>query len=83
MQILLQVVPSVANYQVWWPYKIDISFCKKIIHELLFCDNLFLIFFSFCGNNLRTLRLTLPHVVTVKHVSDMKNRKIQIFKKHF
>ena len=46
MQILLQVVPSVANYQVWWPYKIDISFCKKIMHELLFCDNLFFFFFA-------------------------------------
>ena len=30
MQILLRVVPSFANYQVWWPYKTDISFCKKL-----------------------------------------------------
>ena len=74
MQILLQVVPSIANYQVWWPYKIDISFCKKIIHELLFCDNLF--FFFFCQNNFKILRLKLTHVVAVKYVSDMKNRKI-------
>ena len=34
------------------------------------------IFFFFCQNNLRILRLKLTHVVVVKHVSDMKNRKI-------
>ena len=75
MQILLLVVPSFANYQVLWPYKTYISFCKKTLHELLFCDNPFFFFF-FGRNNLRILRLKLTHVVIVKHVSDIKNRKI-------
>ena len=30
MQILSRVVPPFANYQVQWPYKISISFCKKL-----------------------------------------------------
>ena len=82
MQILLRVVPSLANYQVWWPYKTNIS----TLHELLFCDNLFFLlffFFSFCRNNLKILRLKLTHVVVLKHFSDKKNRKFSIFKKHF
>ena len=76
MEILLQVVPSFANYQVWWPHKIDISFCKKFYMNS-FCDNLFFLgfFFSFCQNNLRILRLKLTHVVVVKYISDMKNEK--------
>ena len=72
MQILLQVVPSFAKYQVWWPYKTDISFCKKIYMNSSFVTT----FFSFCRNNLRILRLKLTYVVIVKHVCDMKNRKI-------
>ena len=69
MQILLQVVPSFANYQVWWPYKTDISFCKKIYMNSSFVTT----FFFFCQNN---LRLKLTHVVVVKHVNDMKNRNV-------
>ena len=34
------------------------------------------LFFFFCQNNLRILRLKLTHVVVVKHVSDMKNIKV-------
>ena len=72
MQILLQVVPSFANYQVWWPYKTDIS----TLHELHFRDNLFFFFFFLIyRNNLKILRLKLTHVVILKHVSDKKNRK--------
>ena len=73
MQILLQVVPSFANYQVWWPYKTNISFCKKLYMNSSFVT---IFFFSFCRNNLKILRLKLTHVVVVKHVSDMKNRKV-------
>ena len=75
MQILLQVVPSFANYQVWWLYKTDISFCKKLYMNSSFVTTFF--FFSpFCRNNLRILRLKLTHMVVTKHISDMKNRKV-------
>ena len=74
MQILLQVVPSFANYQVWWPYKTDISFCKKIYMNSYFVTTFF--FFPFCRNSLKILRLKLTHVVVVKHVNDMKNRNV-------
>ena len=71
MQMLLQMVPSFANYQVWWPYKTNISFCKKLYINSFVTT----FFFSFCGNNLRILRLKLTQVVVVKHISDMKNEK--------
>ena len=79
MQILLQVVPSFANYQVWWTHKTNISFCKKLYVSSSFVKT----FFFFFGNNLKILRLKLLHVVAVKYVSDMKKRKVQIFKNHF
>ena len=81
MQVLLRVVPSFANYQVWWPYKIDISFCKKLYMNSSFVTTFF--FFSFCRNNLRILSLKLTYMVVVEQVNDMKNRNVQIFKKHF
>ena len=46
MQILLRVVPSLANYQVWWPYKTDISFCGK-----LYMNSSFVTIFFFSINN--------------------------------
>ena len=76
MQILLQVVPSFANYQVWWPYKTDISFSKKLYMNSSFVKTFFLFCFSFCQNNLRILRIKLTHMVVVEHVNAMKNRKI-------
>ena len=75
MQILLQVVPPFANYQVWWPYRISISFCKKLYMKSSFVATFFF-FFSFCRYNLRILRFKLPHVVAIKHVSDINNRKV-------
>ena len=72
MQILLQVVPSLANYQVWWPYKTYISFCKNLYMNSSFVT----FFFLFCRNNLRILTFKLTLVVVVKHVSDIKNRKV-------
>ena len=74
MQILLRVVPSLANYQVLWPYKTDISFYKKLYMNSSFVTTFF--FFPFCRNNLRILRLWLTHVLVVKHASDMKNRNV-------
>ena len=44
MQILLKVVPSFANYKVWWPYKIDISFCKKLYMNSSFVTTFFFFF---------------------------------------
>ena len=76
MQILLQVVLSFANYQVWWPYKTDISFCKKLYMNSSFVTTFYLFIFSFCRNNLRILRLKLTHMVVVKHVNDMKSRNV-------
>ena len=61
MQILLRVVPSFANYQIWWLYKIDIPFCKKLYMNSLVTT----FFFFFYQNNLRILRLKLTHVVVV------------------
>ena len=47
------------------------------LHELLLCDIFFIfIFIFFCQNNLRILKLKLSHVITVKHVSDRKDRKV-------
>ena len=77
MQILLRVVPSFTNYQVWWPYKTDILFCKNLYMNSSFVTTFILFYFIlFCQNNLRVLRLKLTHVAIVKHVSDMKNRKV-------
>ena len=44
MQILLRVVPSLANYQVLWPYKTDISFYKKIYMNSSFVTTFFFFF---------------------------------------
>ena len=52
MQILLRVVPSLANYQVWWLYKIDISFCRKLYMNSSFVT----IFFSFLPKQLKNIK---------------------------
>ena len=50
---------------------------QKTLHEILFCGNFFFfLIFSFCRYNLRILRFKLPHVVAIKHVSDINNRKV-------
>ena len=52
------------------------SILQKTLHELLFCDKLFYIF-SFWRNNLRILRVKLPHVVAVKKITNpILNRTI-------
>ena len=76
MQILLRVVPSFANYQVWWPYKTYISFSKKLYMNSYFATTFF--FFFFCRNNLKILRLKLTHEVVVKHASDMKFLRLKL-----
>ena len=76
MQILLRLVPSFANYQVWWSYKADISFCKKLYMNSSFVTTFYLFIFSFCRNNLRILSLKLTNMVVVKHVNKMKNRNV-------
>ena len=77
MQILLRVVPPFANYQVWWSYRIGISFCKKLYMNSSFVTTFFFFsIFSFCQNNLRILRFKLSEVVAVKHFSDINNRKV-------
>ena len=54
MQILLRVVPSLANYQVWWPYKTDILFCKKLYMNSSFVATFF--FFSFLPKQLKNIK---------------------------
>ena len=54
MQILLRVVPSLANYQVLWPYKTDISFYKKIYMNSSFVTIFF--FFSFLPKQLKNIK---------------------------
>ena len=76
MQVLLRVNPSFENYQIWWPYKKNILYCKKLYMNSSFVTTFFFFLFSFCRNNLRILRLKLTHVVVVKHANDMKNRNV-------
>ena len=43
---------------------------QKMLIEFLFCENLFYFFFSFWQNNLRILRVKLPHMVAVKQIAN-------------
>ena len=54
MQVLLRVVPSLANYQVWWPYKTNISFCGKLYMNSSFVTIFF--FFSFLPKQLKNIK---------------------------
>ena len=53
MQILLQVVLSFENYQVWWLQNIYFIL-QKTLHELHFCDNPFFFFLPKQFKNIKT-----------------------------
>ena len=66
IQTFLQMVPSLANYQIWWPY----------MNSRYVTFYFYFYFYFFCRNNLRILKLKLTYAVIVKHNSDMENRKV-------